>query len=133
VVVPHKYKPIEKIIVLYDGQPSSVNAVKMFSYLMSCYKDLPMQVLTIKPPTDTLHLPDNRLMREFMKRHFPYADYLIIKGNPETVIPQHLETEENALVVLGAYQRGMVSRWFKESMADVILKKLYLPVFIAHK
>ena len=32
-LVPQKYKPIEKIALLYDGRPSSVHAVRMFSYL----------------------------------------------------------------------------------------------------
>jgi hypothetical protein len=32
IVVPKKYKPVQKIILLYDGEPSSVHAVKMFSY-----------------------------------------------------------------------------------------------------
>ena len=37
-----------------------------------------------------------------------------------------------SLVVLGAYQRGMVSRWFRASMADVLMRDLKLPLFIAH-
>ena len=32
-IVPQKYKPVQKIIVLYDGEPSSVHAIKMLSYL----------------------------------------------------------------------------------------------------
>jgi hypothetical protein len=35
-------------------------------------------------------------------------------------------------VVLGAYQRSEVSRWFKTSMADILMRELNVPMFIAH-
>ncbi|MEO7045974.1 MAG: universal stress protein, partial [Ferruginibacter sp.] len=34
-IVPDTFKPIDKITLLYDGSPSSVFAIKMFSYLFS--------------------------------------------------------------------------------------------------
>lgn len=36
------------------------------------------------------------------------------------------------LVVLGAYRRNELSRWFKTSMADTLMKELDTPLFIAH-
>jgi len=81
----------------------------------------------------SLHLADNRLMKEFMKRHYPAALYRVFKGNPETEILRYLGSQDdNILIVLGAYHRGMVSRWFKSSMADVLMKNLNAPLFIAH-
>ena len=72
-------------------------------------------------------------MKEFMKRHYPKAKYIIKKGWAEEEIVKYLkENQENTLVVLGAYQRGAVSRWFKESMADVLMKEVKQPLFIAH-
>jgi hypothetical protein len=38
----------------------------------------------------------------------------------------------NELVVLGAYRRSQISRWFKTSMADILMKELETPLFIAH-
>jgi nucleotide-binding universal stress UspA family protein len=132
-IVQKKYKPIQKIILLYDGEPSSVYAVKMFSYLLLQLKHLDTDVISVKPPSSTLHLPDNKLMKEFMKRHFPKAKYTVTKGLAEAEIIKHLKREkEHAIVVLGAYRRGIVSRWFRESMADVLLQEVELPLFIAH-
>ncbi len=132
-IVPQKYKPIQKIILLYDGEPSSVHAVKMFSYLLPQLKHLDTEVVSVNPVNASMHLPDNKLMKEFMKRHYPKATYTIMKGWAEDEIVKHLRsTTENALVVLGAYQRGTVSRWFRESMADTLMKELKLPLFIAH-
>ncbi|HRO47204.1 universal stress protein [Agriterribacter sp.] len=132
-VVPAHYKPFGKLVLLFDGEPSSVHAIKMFSYMLPALKAHPAEVLSVKPMSQSLHLPDNKLMREFMKRHFPKAAYKVMKGIPETEIINFLKEEKQSpLVVLGAYQRGMVSRWFRPSMADVLIKELKLPVFIAH-
>lgn len=132
-VVPAHYKPFKSLVLLFDGQPASVFAIKMFSYMLPALKEHPAEVLSVKPMSQTLHLPDNKLMKEFMKRHFPKAAYTIMKGLPETEIVNFLKEGKQApLVVLGAYQRGMVSRWFRPSMADVLIKELKLPVFIAH-
>jgi nucleotide-binding universal stress UspA family protein len=133
VLVPRKYKPIEKIILLYDGEPSSVHAVKMFSYLLPHLKQLETEVISVNPINASMHLPDNTLMKEFMKRHYPNAKYTIIKGWAEDEIVKHLkEANENSMVVLGAYRRGTVSRLFRESMADKLMKEVKLPLFIAH-
>ena len=68
-----------------------------------------------------------------MKFYFPDAEYTFLKGAPEETILAFLEQQdEEVLVVLGAYRRSRVSRWFKPSMADTLMSKLKLPMFIAH-
>ena len=132
-IVPQQYKPIQKIILLYDGEPSSVYAIKIFSYLLPQLKHMDTEVISVNPVDSTLHLPDNKLMQEFMKRHYPNATYTIMKGNAEDEIVKYLEkSNQNSLVVLGAYRRSTVSRWFRESMADILMKEVKLPLFIAH-
>jgi len=132
-VVPSKYKPLQKVVLLYDGEPSSVHAIKMFSYILPQLKELETEVISVKPFSKSLHLPDNKLMKEFMKRHFPKAQYTVMKGFAEEEIVKYLkQTGENTFVVLGAYRRGAVSRWFRESMADTLMKEVRLPLFIAH-
>jgi hypothetical protein len=132
-VVPHLYKPIEKITILYDGEPSSVHAIKMFSYLLPGSTGNPAEVISVKQDKQSFHLPDNRLMKEFMKRHFPEAVYTVLKGMAEPEIINYIKKQkENSLVVLGAYRRNMVSRWFRASMADALMQQLKAPLFIAH-
>jgi nucleotide-binding universal stress UspA family protein len=132
-LVPNEYKPIQKISLLYDGEPTSVYAIKMLSYILESFKNLPIEVITVKNPKQILNVPDNRIMREFMKSHFSEVVYTVLKGLPEEEITKHLKKNKlNSLVVLGAYRRSRVSRWFRESMADVLMKQLKLPLFVAH-
>jgi nucleotide-binding universal stress UspA family protein len=133
VVVSHKMKPISKVVLLYDGEPSSVHAIKMFSYILPALKSLPLEVLTVKPQNQTLHVPDNGLMKEFMKRHYPGGRYTVLKGMAESEISNYLKKQAGTpLVVLGAYRRSRISRWFRPSMADTLMSDLKLPLFIAH-
>lgn len=132
-IIPKNYKSFEKLILLYDGEPSSVFAVKMFSYLLEPMKHLPTEVISVKEPEASMHVPDNSLIKEFIKRHYPKAEYIVLKGIAEEEIYRYLHhSKEGAMVVLGAYRRGKLSRLFKPSMADYLLQHLKLPLFIAH-
>lgn len=133
-VVPGSYKEIDKILLLYDGAPSSLYAIKMFSYLLNHLKSLPVEVYTVKENyMATLRLPGNKRMREFIKWHFPKATITVEKGIAEEQIPGYLRNhKENELVIMGAYRRGEISRWFKTSMADILMRETEMPLFIAH-
>lgn len=133
-VVPSIFKPIEKIIMLYDGAPTSVYAIKMFSYVLGNPANLPVKIFTVKDQKKSaFYVPENKPMREFIKRHFPKATFTVTRGNAELEIIRYMKhLPKNELVVLGAYQRSEVSRWFKTSMADKLMCELEMPLFIAH-
>ncbi|WP_276482244.1 universal stress protein [Paraflavitalea pollutisoli] len=132
-VVPDHFKAIKKVCLLFDGEPSSVFAVRMFGYTLAELIDSEVEVVTVKKPGLSGHVPDNHLMKEFMKRHFATARYVVLHGDPETEILRHLRSfGEDTLLVLGAYRRGMVSRWFRPSMADLLMMEKKMPLFIAH-
>lgn len=132
-LVPHTFRPVNKVVLLYNGKPSSVYAIKMFSYLLPSLKHLEVEVLTVNDEKQSLHLPDNKLMKEFMHRHFPQATFNVLKGDFKEEIVTYLKLQkENTLAVLGAYQRNMVSRLLKRSLADELMEKVNLPLFIAH-
>lgn len=133
-VVPDNYKVVDKIVLLYNGGPSSLYAIKIFSYLFGDITGLPVEVFVVQENINAAaRVPDNKLMREFVKRHFPKAIYTVVKGIAKEQIAGHLRNhKENELVVLGAYRRSELSRWFKISMADVLMNELDTPLFIAH-
>ncbi len=132
-LVPKIYKKIEKLVFLFDGTNTSVYAIKMFNYLFPQFNKNLVELICIKNMDSTLHIPDYQLLKEFLKRHYVNIKFTVLKGIPELEIVNHLKFEENnILVVLGAYRRTMLSRWFKSSMADALIKELKLPLFIAH-
>ena len=69
-----------------------------------------------------------------MQQHYAVVKYKLLEGDARQEIVSHLKRKvKQPLVVLGAYERGAVSRWLKKSMADVLLKNIAVPIFIAHK
>lgn len=131
-ILPTEFKRIDNIVLLYDGAPSSVYAAKMFSYLLGNLETLPIEVFSVKEAKNNTLFSSEVLMREFMHRHFSTVTYTLVTGQAEEEITNHLCQKHNTLVVLGAYNRGEVSRWFKPSMADVLMDKIDSPLFIAH-
>ena len=132
-VVPQKYTDIKKVVLLYDGSPSSVFAVKMFNYLLPLLRDLETEVLYVTEDREHSAMPEDKLIKEFIRCHCPTAQHVILTGDPGQQIISYLKKQQlNTLVVLGAYQRGVVSRWFKSSMANELMAELQIPLFITH-
>jgi len=132
-ITPPVYRPFDKIVMLYDGEPSSVHAVRTFSYLFDALRHIETEVVTAKNADQSLHLPNKKLIKEFMKRHYPDAEYILLKGYAEDEIIRYLQhVKGDPLIVAGAYRRGSVSRLFRRSMADYLMQHLKMPLFIAH-
>lgn len=132
-IVPAEYHDITRVILLYDGQPSSVFAIKMFNYMMPWLSKLKTEIVYVSMDSKHRELPDNKLIREFIQCHYPSAKYTILTGEPHAKISEYMKkVSKNSMVVLGAYHRGSVSRLFKASMADILMEEMPAPLFIAH-
>jgi hypothetical protein len=130
-IVPGEYRKINKVLFLYDGKPYSITALKMFSYLLPIYGDANVEVLTVKTKKRDLRGPNNRLMKEYIKRHYPNASYTVAEGLPDIEIINHIKFKyENELIVLGAYRRGKLSRMVKPSVIEVLMREIKSPLFI---
>jgi nucleotide-binding universal stress UspA family protein len=133
ILVPGLYKPFERVSLLYDGKPSSIFAIKMFSYLFPSMIDKETEIIKLQTTSKPKQNPDNRLMKEFMQRHFPDAKFTILRGQPEIELVNYLKQKnQDQMIVSGAYRRSSVSRWLKPSLADGLMQALGCPLFIAH-
>lgn len=132
-VVPSSCRQIDEVVLLYDGEPSSVHAIKMLNYVLPSFQNLYSEIVTVSKAGRRSQLPASTLIREFISQHFPNIRFHLLKGDPEVAILDFLRKKRpSTLVVLGAYRRSTVSRWFRPSMADLLISKLNLPLFIAH-
>lgn len=133
-LVPPKFKSPDKLILLFDGEPGSVYAIKMLSYLWIQSKNVPVEVITVNAPKQKSSVKDMNLMKEFIIRHFPSATFSRLTGFAESEIVGYVRKKSKTpMIALGAYRRSKVSRWFRESMADVLMHELKVPLFVAHK
>lgn len=131
-VVPTTHRPIERVVMLYDGHPSSVFALKMFTYLFSWTIKYPIEIVYASEKKLAL-LPESNLIGEYARCHFGDPVITELTGEPEEALVQHLKhVSPGTVVIMGAYSRGAVSRMFNSSMANRLLEALDLPLFIAH-
>ncbi|NNU33399.1 universal stress protein [Mucilaginibacter sp. S1162] len=132
-LVPGVYREIERVVLLYDGKPASVHAIKMFNYLMPWLRGKATEVITVSGTGDDDVPPEGAPVKEFIRCHYPAASYTLLNGDPEQELISYLNSgSKDCLVVLGAYQRGRISRWFRSSMADKLMQQVDVPLFIAH-
>jgi nucleotide-binding universal stress UspA family protein len=124
--------PVHKLVFLYDGSPSSVHAIKMFTYLFPEMSGKEVLVLSLKIATLNLHVPDNKLIHEWMKRHYSNATYKVVQGSERELVSLCKEQGPEALVVAGAYERSRISTWLYPSLADELMRQLKAPLFITH-
>lgn len=132
--VPAHYQYFDKLILCYDGSPSSVYAIKMFSYLFHELEGLPTVLLSVNASTSN-HLVENSNIKDLLKLRYNKAvDYVILNGDPEQTMIDYLSKQgEHAMVVMGAYGRSAISRLFQQSFSNRVIQELKLPVFITHQ
>lgn len=132
-LVPKTYHKIENIVILYDGRPRAVNAIKMFHHLFPLMKDLPIEVISVSAVQNKSENQDKELMDEFIQCHYPQASTIELTGEPKELILNHLNhANPGSLIVMGANQRTWISRFFNPSLAEKVLEKINLPVFIVN-
>lgn len=130
-VTPSKFKAFDKLILLYDGSPPSVHAIKTFAHLFDTFCSLPLEIVTVKQTRNYPNLSEKYLMNEWIKKYFSNVSYDILKGDPVTSIIQYAETlKDTPFFILGSRRRGRFSHWFHESMADTLIRKLQMPLFV---
>jgi len=69
-LVPDSFTAIESVTVLYNGDPSSVLALKMFNYLFPNFDDLRTQIIYAQAPGSLNQIPDAQMMKEWGQQHF---------------------------------------------------------------
>jgi hypothetical protein len=131
-VVPSSFRIFHKLIFLYDGSPPSVYAIKAFAYVLTPFCKLPLEILTVKQSGSNPDISGKYLMNDWIKKYFTQIIYKETQGDPEDAVIQYAKTQKVApLFIAGARPQGVLSPWFRESMADTLIKKLQAPLFVA--
>jgi len=125
------YNSTDTLVFAYDDKLSSIYAIRLFSYLFGFYKDLPVHFVSVLP-THVLGLEYDDLIREWLPLHYTNAKIEIIKGDTKNELTNYINRLSNPLIVMGAFGRSSLSRFFKESLANYIITQTNAPIFIAH-
>lgn len=129
-----EYVPISEITLAYDGSKSSMYAIRHFFFLHPNYKSYKIKVLRINESGEETDTSNDSLFRDWMGIHCPAYSFVIMHGNASDVLLRYFldNVSNDKMLVTGAFGRSAVSRFFRRSTADLVLKAADIPVFVAH-
>lgn len=132
-ILPDEAQYPEKLVLAYDGSPSSVFAIKQLNYIFPEWSSIRSQLVFIQEDEDIPEVPDQVPMEELAARH--YSDLTIIRmgGTTRKQFNQWISNQGNTLLVAGAYGRSGFSRLMKKSFVSEVIRNRKVPVFIAHR
>lgn len=131
VIAPYSFYGIDEIVFAYDGSASSVFAIKQFSYLLPELSDKKITILQVDENGD-LPTIDNHKIRELLQMHYCGIAFQFLHGKASDELFGYMLLKKNVFVVMGAFGRNMLSGFFRHSTAELLIKTINVPVFIAH-
>lgn len=131
IVAPERFEAIDEIIFSYNGSSSSLFAIKQFTYLFPQLHDKKVTIIQVNE-AGKWQDPDKYKFKEWMKEHYTHFRFEALKGKADTILFDYLYKRKNMFLVMGAYGRNDLSQFFKSSHADILIKTLTQPIFIAH-
>ena len=132
VIAPESFEGIDEIVLAYNGSPSSVFAIKQFSYLFPQFSSKKITVVQVSECGKWNEKEKDKLS-EWLKAHYYHFDFISLKGEADIALFDYLWKRRNVLLVMGAFGRGSISQFFKKSRAELIIKTITQPIFIAHQ
>lgn len=131
IIAPEQFDGVDEIIFTYNGSKSSVFAIKQFTYLFSALDDKKVIVLQVNEDGEWT-TSEKYKMKEWLKDHYSAIGFEVLKGKTDAQLLSYFLPRKNSLVVMGAYGRSSLSQFFKPSQADVLIRTITQPIFIAH-
>ncbi|MGB4937742.1 MAG: hypothetical protein WBO30_12050 [Ferruginibacter sp.] len=130
-LVPENYNEPERVILAYDGNESSVFAIKQFAYVFPelCQKEAIL--LSITGHEDDL--PEYSLITELVSRHYPNLKIQNLHLKNKKDFTEWMTTKPDSFIVMGAFSRSIFSQLFKKSFAAEVIHEIKMPQFISHK
>ncbi|SFV35004.1 hypothetical protein [Thermoflavifilum thermophilum] len=120
---------IDEILFAYNGTPSSVFAIKQFSYLFPQFMDKPVRAIYAQ---ETEKMQDKKLLIDWLNAHYMEAYY---EETEEKLLDSFLTSyrrNKQIMGVMGSFGRSLLSQMLHKSEALHLMKMLPIPLFISH-
>lgn len=131
-LLPEDASLFDSVALCYDGSESSMRAIDEYyhTFKPAC-RDWDHYLLRVFDHADHITTPEEGL-EEIMQLRFPRLKWVDLVGKPKEEIPYFATQKGDPLVVMGAYGKSGIARFFSGSTADHLLKTGNLQAFITH-
>lgn len=131
-LIPENFKESAQILLSYDGDESSMFAIKQFAYLFPELLGKETTLLSLSDD-EKEELPEYSMVSELLARHYPNLKLQNLRMTNKNLFVDWLSEQTNSFIVMGAFSRSMFSELFKKSFAKNIIREVKMPLFISHK
>ncbi len=128
--VPDRYRPVEEILVAYDGSTPAAKAAHQFLQF-GLWRNRNVTVLTV---SDDRQKGDELLgkLGAYFQSYGIEVKKVLRRGDPAEVILSYAVTSKADLLVIGAHGRQNIRSFVFGSVTKKILRQARLPLFIYH-
>ncbi|HTL07008.1 MAG TPA: hypothetical protein VL307_02085 [Chitinophagaceae bacterium] len=130
-LLPKTFVQPAQVLLTYDGRSSALLALKMFAYIFPEYLALPTTLLHVSSG-DERAIPKEEALRTLASTHYKALEVKTIHGSARTALPAYVSSLPSPIITMGSFGRNAVSRFFKKSIASVLIEQRKAAVFIAH-
>jgi hypothetical protein len=130
-IAPDRFNRIDEIIFCYNGSRNSFFSIRQFDYIFPELMEKNIILLAVNISGEA-NLPQAEKLKEWFFSRNAHLHFEFRQGKPEDELFNYMLQKKNSLVIMGSFGRSSLSRFFKRTTANNILKTNHLPVFITH-
>ena len=136
-IAESEYRPIKKVLVVYDGGTAAARALQKFAHLSPFGVDLEVEVFHVRDDGREAQLESERLLggaAAYLESHgfTPITKTSVEGGDPLDRILDRCKSTESDLIVSGAYSASGIKKFFFGSTAKGLIAKSSVPLFLYH-
>lgn len=127
-VAARAFKPIARVLVAFDGGPSSLKAVDHIAR-SPLFAGLDLRLVSVGADT-----PDTRKKLEDARATLAAggheASVAVVQGQPEAVIAERVEADDIDLLVMGAYGHSRIRSFIIGSTTTEMIRSCKIPILL---
>ena len=129
-VTSRHFKPIERILIAYDGSPSS-QKILQFIADSSIFVGLELHIVTVaKSAADETAIAQIESVKQWLKKAGFKSVCSVIEGHSEQAISNYVAEQDINLLLMGAYGHSRIRHLVIGSTTAQMLRSSHIPVLL---
>ncbi len=128
-IVPKKFREIQKILLAYDGSENSSKALTMAAFLASSFK-VPLTVLNVNDSPEE----GERIVgetREYLQAyHIPEIQEKVVPGVAAEKIVEVSQSDHSDLIIMGSFGHSRIREAILGSTTVQVMRKVDVPLLM---
>jgi hypothetical protein len=131
VIAPENVNRIDNIVFCYNGNKSSVFAMKQFNYLFPELSTKSAKVIYLGPDQEP-SAEEVQDVTDWLRYHYIDVEFVNMDGDATEALFDYMLQKKNDFIVMGSYGKGMLASFFKNDQENETARTTSLPIFVAH-